>query len=165
MLTRLDALSSLTAGQSADPLADLYRDLVAMTDATVRLMSALPDSATGQLRLCRGLASVLDTIDRQTGGLEESLALRSHRRGILDTLAAWLADCFAGNPMSLDQVAVMASQLDLEARSGAALYIYEWHGQETVPQLGVPQLGHESQTFRCAQRIACHSLLAAQVCA
>jgi HD-GYP domain-containing protein (c-di-GMP phosphodiesterase class II) len=147
LLTRLDALSSLTSGPSADPLADLYRDLVAMTDATVRLMSALPDSATGQLRLCGGLAAVLDTIDSQTTGLEESLALRSGRQGTLDQLALWLADCCAGRTMSLDPVLRMASQLDLEARSAAALYIYET--QSTDP----------------AQRIACHGLVTAQVCA
>src|SRR5262249_861982 len=125
LLTRLDALSTLTTGQSGDPLADLYRDLVAMTDAVVRLMSALPDSATGQLRPCRGLAAVLDAIDRQTGGLEESLALRNRRHATLGTLAAWLSDCCAGRGLALDQVHAIALELDLEARSAAPVYLYE----------------------------------------
>jgi HD-GYP domain-containing protein (c-di-GMP phosphodiesterase class II) len=161
LLTRLDALSSVTSGQSADPLADLYRELVAMTDATVRLMSALPDSATGQLRLCRGLGAVLDTIVSQTAGLEATLALRSCRQGTVEDLAAWLADCCAGKSVSLDQVRAVVSQLDLEARTGTAIYIYEWHGQETVPQHGV----YETQSSDSAHRIACHSLVAAQACA
>jgi HD-GYP domain-containing protein (c-di-GMP phosphodiesterase class II) len=147
LLTRLDALSALTAGQSTDPLADLYRDLVAMTDATVRLMSALPDSATGQLRLCRGLTAVFDSIEHKTAGLEDSLALRSHRRGTLDGLAGWLFDCCAGKSVSLDHVRALASQLDEEARCAAPLYTYE------------------PQSPDAAQHIACHSLVAAQACA
>jgi hypothetical protein len=147
LLTRLDAVSSLTTAQSADPLADLYRDLVAMTDATVRLMSGLRYSATGQLRLCRGLGAVLDTIERQTTGLEGALTIRTRHRSTLLLLAGWLSDCCEGKSISLDPVHALASQLDEEARCAAPLYVYE---------------AVSSDAALC---IACHSLVAAQACA
>jgi HD-GYP domain-containing protein (c-di-GMP phosphodiesterase class II) len=49
--------------------------------------------------------------------------------------------------VSLDQVRAVASQVDLEARSALALHIYE------------------TQSSDEAQRVACHCLVAAQVCA
>ena len=77
-----DGPGDLTAFERTDPLAVLYRETAAMTDASLRLVAMFPDTATAQMQLCEGVESMLQRC-RAAHGYAVRRRRASSRRGQL----------------------------------------------------------------------------------
>jgi HD-GYP domain-containing protein (c-di-GMP phosphodiesterase class II) len=102
LLTRLRQLADhpLLAGppiskdeveSDSDPLLLCYREAVALMETVVRMLSALPDVPSVQLRLCEGIEGILGTIRERTGALMIGLEVRGEDSRQLDMLSHFLA--------------------------------------------------------------------------
>jgi HD-GYP domain-containing protein (c-di-GMP phosphodiesterase class II) len=132
---------------ASDPLVESYREAVAMTDATVRLLSAMPNSAGGQLRLCAGVEAILEMIRLRTEMVERGMAARQLEQERIDNLVGFLTDCQSGRARGLEPLTALAAELYEES------------------QLASPLRFHEGDLIEPARQAACHSLIVAQVIA
>jgi HD-GYP domain-containing protein (c-di-GMP phosphodiesterase class II) len=131
----------------SDPLADNFRDTVAMTDTTIRLMATLPNSPSGQLRLCPGLEAIFEAIARRVDSLAASMAMRRRECNRIDTLAELLVGMEQEKPPSIRHFEDLAECLFVEAREGALLRFLR------------------ADAYNPGRFVACHSLVVAQVLA
>ena len=131
----------------ADPLADRYRETLAMLDTALRMVQAYPDAPSAQLRLCEGLEVTLQVVSERTRHLRNALQQLRRETSRLKSFAGFLADLESGKNVDVQPFVSLAETLLEEAHQGAPLRFY--------------QAGPEQP----ARFIAGHSLIAAQVMA
>jgi HD-GYP domain-containing protein (c-di-GMP phosphodiesterase class II) len=129
----------------ADPLARLYRDTAAMTDSALRMVQALPDAPSAQLKLCEGLEAILGVVAHRVAVLTEAVGRRGlwSERG--DMLAHLLTALASGEAADVQPFVALAEALTTEAEEGLPLRFLH------------------APTERTAHFVACHSLTVAQV--
>jgi hypothetical protein len=130
-----------------DPMAAFYRETVAMTDSTLRMVQAFPDAPSAQLRLCEGLEGILGVIGQRLGTLGAVVVKRRRETGRVAALADLLTALYAGRAHDLTPYVAIAEELLDEANQSAPLQFL--HAEPTEP----------------AHFVACHSLTVAQVVA
>jgi hypothetical protein len=111
-----------------DPLAERYRQTVAMADTALRCVQAYPDSAAAQLRLCEGLEATLGAVAEHIGVLHSAAARRRREAERVAALANLLQGMEAGKPANLEHFVRIAEVLRAEARDTAPLrfLLTEW---------------------------------------
>lgn len=105
----------------SDPLAEAFREAVAMTYAAVRLMAALPNAPSGQLSLCPGLEAIFDGIERRVGAVTLAAGVRREQTARLERLAQLLSDLEAGKSVEWRLLWSLADVMLAEARDGAPI--------------------------------------------
>jgi HD domain len=116
------AADPMLAGDSHDdPLPAQLRQTAAIAETAVRLVQALPDVATVQLRLGEGLEGILETVADRVAGLGAAADGRRRRRARTDRLAELLTALTAGTLGELGPFAELAEELAEEARRGEAV--------------------------------------------
>jgi hypothetical protein len=129
------------------PLAVLYRETTAMTDSALRMVQALPDAPSGQLRLCEGIEVILAVVADRIAALTAAVGRLRREHAWIDTLADLLVGLDAGQTPDVRPFAVLAEAILDDARQGAPLrFLDAGPGQP-------------------ARAVACHSLVVAQVVA
>lgn len=131
----------------ADPLARLYRDTAAMTDATLRMVQTFPDAPSAQLHLCEGLQVILGVVARRVALLGGAVEERRREDGLIGTLADLLVALAAGQRPDITAFAAVAEALVAEAHEAAPLPF------------------RSASPDRPARFVACHSLTVARVMA
>jgi hypothetical protein len=111
--------------ERGDPLAKLYRQAVAMTDAALRTVPLLPDSAAAQLHWCEGLEAVLDVVHGRARVVGAAVARRRYEADQVCRLADYLADLAAGRPVTAEPLAALAGEIVSEAWAGAPLQLLD----------------------------------------
>ena len=139
-------LSAQPAGEG-DPLVRFHTATVSATEASLRLIQAMPDSAESQLRLCEGLETVLASVRTRLDIGRQTLDKRRIEWGRVERLARHLGDVQARRLLSPSVFTDLAEELLVEARQGVPLRFAAFP-HETV-----------------ARRVAAHSLNAAAVVA
>jgi HD-GYP domain-containing protein (c-di-GMP phosphodiesterase class II) len=138
---------TLNPDDGSGPLATLYRDTVAMIDTALRTVALLPDSATAQMHLCRGLEVTLEDV----AGRLRTLTAGCHRLRSEDDqvtrLAALLAAASEGQGIDTGHLYQLAAEVVAEAVECEPLRFPEGDAEEP------------------AHFIACHSLTVARVVA
>jgi HD-GYP domain-containing protein (c-di-GMP phosphodiesterase class II) len=129
------------------PLAMLYRETAAMTDASLRLVAMFPDTATAQMQLCEGVEAILTVVARRITTLQAGVNRHRAEIGCILRLASLLADVEAGRPVGLESFAALAAEMLAEA-------------DECLP---LPFLGYDST--RAEHSVARHGLTCARVAA
>jgi HD-GYP domain-containing protein (c-di-GMP phosphodiesterase class II) len=132
---------------AADPLARLYRETAAMADSALRMVQALPDAPSAQLKLCEGLEAILNAVAHRVAVLAGAVAGRRQWSGYIDTLAGLLTALAAGEAVPVQSFTALADALIAEAQEGLALRFLDAPAQQP------------------ARFVAGHSLTVAQVVA
>jgi HD-GYP domain-containing protein (c-di-GMP phosphodiesterase class II) len=154
LLTRLRGMGDLlepgassTPIDGEPPLARLYRQTVAMTDTTLRMVQALPAAPSAQLRMCEGLEAILESVAQRLAVLAGALARGRQEEARITRVAGLLAAVAAGQPIDLSALGALAAELVNEAQDSAPLRILHAPAEEP------------------ARFVACHSLTVAQIVA
>ncbi len=105
----------------ADPLLELYRETVAMTDATLRMVQAFPDAASAQLRLCEGFEAVLGVIEERLSRITAAWEQRHKEAERIENFAGLLLGLGSSMCPSIEHFFGLAEQIIAEARQGAPL--------------------------------------------
>lgn len=108
-----------TAG--TDPLTTFHRSTVALTEAALRLVQALPDSAEVQLRLCAGVEAMFGTVRDRLGVTEYALSTKRTDAARVDRLSRLLTGLANGQSMPVDAYAELAEQILEDARRAVPL--------------------------------------------
>ena len=135
------------SGLALDPLVRFHQATVSATEAALRLIQAMPDSAEFQIRLCDGLETVLDSIRTRLNVGRQTLDKRRTEWGRVERLARYLGDVQSRRLISFDVFTDLAEEILVEARRGVPLRFPSFP-EETV-----------------ARQIAAHSLTVAAVVA
>jgi HD-GYP domain-containing protein (c-di-GMP phosphodiesterase class II) len=149
LLGQLRAIADevLTGGPATNPLAQLYRETVSMTEMVLRTVQAFPEAPSAQIRLCEGLEAVLGVVaDRLaiiTSAVHQRLAERKRRHHLADILSALAA----GHSVESKALLTVAESVQEDAAQGERLQF---------PHIGPDDI---------VQHIAAHSLAVAQVIA
>jgi HD-GYP domain-containing protein (c-di-GMP phosphodiesterase class II) len=114
-----DALLSHGGG---DPLAQLYRETVSMTDTVLRTVQAFPESPTAQVRLCEGLEAVLNVVDERLATVLATLAQRHHAATRCITLAELLDALASGHQVEMQHFLSIAEAVQADALDGLPLH-------------------------------------------
>jgi len=118
-----------------------------MTDAALRLIGALPDAPSMQLRLCQGIEAILDTIRQRVDRLSATMNSRRQESEQVAKLAGLLQCLESGQTSDIDAFVALAEAIVGEATESPAIrFLY-------------------SAPDRPVEFVACHSLLVAQVVA
>jgi HD-GYP domain-containing protein (c-di-GMP phosphodiesterase class II) len=115
---------ALPAADDQEPLCQLHRDLVAVTDVVVRTVQVFPSAPSAQMRLCEGLESILGMVDEKLNILKSALALRRKKLRRIDFLAEVLSNILSGSTSGLDSLKPLALEILSEAQQGQALQIH-----------------------------------------
>jgi HD-GYP domain-containing protein (c-di-GMP phosphodiesterase class II) len=142
-----EAFAPLAVENRPDPLTLLFRDTVAMIDTALRTVALLPDSATVQMHLCRGLEVTLEEVGRRVRVLTAGDERRRCQEEQISRLADLLATLHAGQTVENGSFQGLADQVLAEARECEPLLFLE------ADPLDVPRF------------VACHSLTVARVLA
>ncbi len=142
-----DSFAQVSPSSSPGAFSVLYRDTVAMIDTALRTVSLLPDSATSQMHLCRGLEVTLEEVADRLRTLTAGHQRWRSREEQIACLAGLLSTIDAGQPLEIDILQGLAEQILAEARDCEPLVFLE----------GDP---HDVPRF-----VACHSLTVARVLA
>ena len=142
-----EAIDLAGAVGAEDPLLRMYREAAAMTDTTLRMLQALPDAPSVQLRLCEGLEAILRVIDQRLAMLAILTDQRRREADQVEQLAELLAALAEGKNPDVKSFVVLAEAVLAAAQQGAPLRFV--HGEPSWP----------------ARFVACHSLNVAQVVA
>jgi HD-GYP domain-containing protein (c-di-GMP phosphodiesterase class II) len=134
------------------PLAMLYRETAAMTDASLRLVAMFPDSATAQMQLCEGVEAILTVVARRTATLRAGVTRHRAETGCILRLASLLADVEAGRPVGLESFAALAAEILAEADECQPLPFLNY--DPTRPEHSVAR--HGLTCARVAARLAKH---------
>src|SRR5262249_55140072 len=116
-----DLGSTFEAADDAGPLGSLYEDTVAMIDTTIRTVALMPEPASAQLHLCRGLEVTLSEVQDRLGTLraaDDRLRQRSDEVGCLGEI---LTDLQTGQPVRVDELRRLAEQVLAEVDQGRPL--------------------------------------------
>jgi HD-GYP domain-containing protein (c-di-GMP phosphodiesterase class II) len=140
-------VDALPADAGIEPLTAWYRETVSMTEAALRLMGAMPDAPSFQLRLCQGVEPVLETVAQRIEELTEAANVRRQETARVTTLAELLTSLESGQLLDIAPFQTLAEAILGEAEESPAIRFL--NAEPTQP----------------AQFIACHSLLVAQVAA
>jgi hypothetical protein len=146
-LTPQIALASLPPDGGPGPLATLYHDTVAMIDTALRTVALLPDSATAQMQLCRGLEVTLEEVAGRLRTLTAGSHRLRHEDGQVERLANLLGGLLLGRTVDPGEFYQLAAEVLAEATECEPLRFLD--GDPSQPSLFV----------------ACHSLTAARVLA
>jgi hypothetical protein len=133
-----------------DPLAVLFRETAAMTDAAMRLVAMFPDTATAQLQLCEGVETILGVVSRRTATLYAAVERHRAEANRITRLAALLADLEAGRPVGLESFTALGDEILADAEDGTPLRFLDpdpAHPEHTVARHGLT-------TARVAARLA-----------
>jgi hypothetical protein len=114
----------------AAPLALLYRDTVAMIDTALRTVALLPDSATAQMHLCKGLEVTLEEVAVRLRALTTGWQRLRHEDGQVARLAAQLSALDAGESADPAALRALAEEVLAEARECAPLGFLEGDPQQ-----------------------------------
>lgn len=148
LLQRLRSLAeAFESPGSGDPLAQLYRETVALTDTMLRMVPLLPESATAQLHLCAGLESSLNVVAARLQTLTAGVERQRKEAGQIYRLSELLSALAAGKVLDKQPFLELAEEVQSEAQTCGPLRFLE--GDPRQP----------------AQFIACHSLTTARVLA
>jgi HD-GYP domain-containing protein (c-di-GMP phosphodiesterase class II) len=134
------------------PLAMLYRETAAMTDASLRLVALFPDTATAQMQLCEGVEAILTVVARRTATLQAGVTRHRAETGCILRLASLLADVEAGRPVGLESFAALAAEVLAEADECLPLPFLNY--DSTRPEHSVAR--HGLTCARVAARLAKH---------
>lgn len=154
LLGRLRELSGLleaTAvpgmGPADDPLRLRYRETASMLNATLRMVQALPEAASAQLRLCEGIEALVAAVAERLAALTV-LANRRRREAEQATELAELLDALARErEPDVKRFVALAEQVLASAREAAPLRLVH-ASPDDLPRF-----------------VACHALNVAQVTA
>ena len=130
-----------------DPLLHAYRETAAMTESTLRLVQAFPDSPSSQMRLSDGLENIMSAIADRIAGLSEAVTFRKGELLRRDALAMLLRKLADGNDLDPLDFVGLADFLLKEAKDSKPLHFL--YAPATHP----------------AQFIACHALTTARIVA
>jgi HD-GYP domain-containing protein (c-di-GMP phosphodiesterase class II) len=111
-----DAFAPPGVESRLDPLALLYRDTVSMIDTALRTIALLPDSASVQMHLCRGLEVTLEEVAGRVRVLTDGDERRRGQEEQVSGLAYLLAALAAGQPVEISVLRAQAEQVLAEAR-------------------------------------------------
>jgi HD-GYP domain-containing protein (c-di-GMP phosphodiesterase class II) len=142
-----DSFAQVPPGARPGPLTLLYRDTVAMIDTALRTVALLPDSATTQMHLCRGLEVTLEEVAARLRTLTVGDHRRRYQEEQITCLAGLLATIDAGHAVEIAALQGVAEQVMTEARECEPLIFLE------ADPLDVPRY------------VACHCLTVARVLA
>jgi HD-GYP domain-containing protein (c-di-GMP phosphodiesterase class II) len=134
------------------PLAMLYRETAAMTDASLRLVAMFPDTATAQMQLCEGVEAILTVVARRTATLQNGVDQHRAETGCVLRLASLLADVEAGRPVGLESFAALAAELLADAEECLPVRFLDY--DSTRPDQSVAR--HGLTCARVAARLAKH---------
>jgi hypothetical protein len=137
------------AGPDEGPLSmtPLYRDTVAMIDVALRTVALLPDSATAQMQMCRGLEATLEEVAGRLATLTAACSRQRHEEGQVRRLASALSAMNAGGEVDLIDLHQLAAEVIGEAANC------------------VPMGFLDGDPADAPHSVACHSLTAARVLA
>jgi HD-GYP domain-containing protein (c-di-GMP phosphodiesterase class II) len=131
----------------AASLKGLSGDALSMMDMTVRSVAMMPDSASAQMQMCRGLEAIVEDVADRLRILKAGVARLRRRAGQTRLLESALTALETGQPCRLDELRTLAAELALEAENCEPLDLRQ-HPRGTV-----------------AERVATHSLAVARVMA
>jgi HD-GYP domain-containing protein (c-di-GMP phosphodiesterase class II) len=140
------------ADGDGDPLAEHFRQTVAITEAALRTVQTYPESAGTQLRLCDGLEGTLGIVAERVAVLRAALQQRHRDADREEVLTRTLLGLQPGNGGDLDVLVRLGEAILNDAREIAPLRFFQMTG-------GKPAI----ETV--ARAIACHGLNVAQVAA
>ncbi|MBX9625429.1 MAG: HD domain-containing protein [Gemmataceae bacterium] len=148
---------------AANPAADdvlvaYHRETVAVMNSAVRMVQLLPPSPTMQLKLCDGLAGVLEIVRERLEVQERAATARRADAARVDRLAAVLGAMSVLRPADMAAVAALADELLDDARQTKPLrFLYA--DPLSVRSPGGPEFPAP------ARFLAAHGLTVAQVVA
>jgi HD-GYP domain-containing protein (c-di-GMP phosphodiesterase class II) len=142
-----------------EPLSAFHRKTVALTDATLRLVQAFPDSAETQLRLCEGVDAMLAVIRERLDGMTRALSAQKSIIARVDRLAKLLADLAAGRMVQIQSFADMADVILDDARQAQPIRFL------TCAPLSPKGLDESDPVPPPARFVAAHSLTTAAIVA
>jgi HD-GYP domain-containing protein (c-di-GMP phosphodiesterase class II) len=145
--TLADSFAAAGGVAELAPLAALYRDTVAMIDTALRTVSLLPDSATAQMHLCRGLEVTLEEVGSRLRTLMSGDARVRLQEEQIINLANLLVTLDAGSAVDSQLLHALADRVLEEARECEPLRFLEADPRD-VPRF-----------------VACHCLTVARVLA
>src|SRR5262249_45009764 len=117
LLGQLRPVAELMAPDEGGPVAltPLYRDTVAMIDTALRTVALLPDSATAQMQLCRGLEVTLEEVASRLATLNAACQRQRQEADQVARLAAILSGMNAGQVIDLSDLHQLAAEVISEA--------------------------------------------------
>jgi hypothetical protein len=107
--------------ERGEPLAVLYRETAAMSDAALRMVSLLPDSATGQLQMCEGVDGILNVVAARLRVLGSGVARHRGEHGRLAHLGGLFAAVLAGEKREPKEFVDLAEEVLTDATEGGPL--------------------------------------------
>lgn len=153
-------LSQLAASDDAlDPLVGYHRETVAITEASLRMVQAFPESAEAQLRMCEGLTGMMRAVRDRLAVVRKAMAARRRDLDRVDGLARRLADLSAGKAVDLSWFAALADQILEDARQATAIRFLG------VDPLSTSAFPGSEELPAPARFVAAHALTVAQVVA
>jgi HD-GYP domain-containing protein (c-di-GMP phosphodiesterase class II) len=147
-----DSFGATASSDPGDPLADHFRQTVAIAEAALRTVQTYPELAGVQLRLCEGLEGILGIVAERVAVLRAALAQRRRDTDRQETLTRLLLGLQTGTGADLEVLVRLGEAILTDAREMAPLRFFqvEW---------GKPG------TEAVARAIACHGLNVAQIAA
>lgn len=123
LLEQLKGLTDLFAipEAGADPLAEIYRQTLAMAELVIRGVAAFPEPAGEQQRLCDGVAATLEMIAARTTGLQSVVERRRVQNQRVDSLAQWFSALVQGQSMPVAPLRELAETIAKESHPLATL--------------------------------------------
>src|SRR5207248_2339655 len=104
-----------------DPLAQLYRETVSMTDCVLRAVQAFPESPSIQIRLCEGLEAVLCVVAERLATITTALEQRRREATRRQALADLLGALAAGHTIASTALLPIAESVREDAAQGLPL--------------------------------------------
>jgi hypothetical protein len=109
---------ALTPLPAADPVAQLYRETVSMTETVLRTVQAFPEAPSAQIRLCEGLEAVLGVAADRLALISLTLGQRLAEKKRRHTLADILSALAAGHSVESKALLAVAESVQEEAGQG-----------------------------------------------
>ena len=153
-----DCLQSLL-GCGPEPLADYYRETVALTESGLKLAQSLPESPEAQLRMCEGLATLFAAAEDRVATVARALATRRRDAERIDGLARRLSDLSVGRVVDFDYFVKLGEELLHEAGAALPVAFLSADVHSTCAWSG------RDETAAPARFVAAHALTVAQVVA
>jgi HD-GYP domain-containing protein (c-di-GMP phosphodiesterase class II) len=146
-LRDLDDEFHLAAAPAEDPQGRMYREVASMTNTTLRMLQALPDAPSVQLRLCEGLEAILGLIAQRLATVTVLAKRQQHEVERMDHLSGLLTSLSDERSYEVKPFVRLAEAILEAVQQGAVLRF-------SSADPGQP-----------ARWVACHSLNVAQVIA
>ncbi len=149
LLGQLRALvdNALLQPTTDDPLVQLHRETVNMTDAVLRSVQTFPEAATVQMRLCEGLEAVLNVVADRIALITRLVSNRRRENARCNSLAEILVALATGCSVEIQALASIAESVHEDAGNSLPMH---W-----------PEISADNVPLH----IAAHSLAVAQIIA